>query len=259
MNVSEIYKCMQGEGPLVGTPSILVRLSGCNLRCRWKDPLTGKYVLCDTWYTSWKAEQKEMSLQDMYNEIVRLATEDKERETGKRKNPINHIIISGGEPSVQRDELKKLISGLLVSGFHITLETNGTNYIEIPTKYEDKDLTFNLLFSISPKLASSTPTGTKHEKTHEKERINMTVLEALFKRYPSYLKFVVTGEEDLKEIKELQKQLGIPNINVYLMPEGITKETILEWGVKLADICIKHNYRYSPREHVLLWGNKRGT
>jgi hypothetical protein len=39
--ISEIYVCSQGEGPLTGTPSILIRTSACNLRCRWKDPKTG--------------------------------------------------------------------------------------------------------------------------------------------------------------------------------------------------------------------------
>lgn len=261
--ISEIYACTQGEGVLVGVPSILIRTSTCNLRCRWKDPTTGSLNICDTPFTSWNADTNNpMTAQQIYDEVVRQATNDEQG--NKRKNPITHVIISGGEPTLWGVELSELCLGFLVTGMHITIETNGTKYIEVRTrqKMRDKriiDLTDRMLFSISPKLKSSTPFGTVHEKEHNKQRINTTVLEALLKRYPSYLKFVVSSDEDLEEIKDLQKILKLPNERIFLMPEGINREEIIRHGAKTNELAIANGYRYSPREHIILYDNKRKT
>jgi len=45
---------------------------------------------------------------------------------------------------------------------------------------------------------------------------------------------------------------------VVLLPEGIDSETLNTRGAWLAEVCKAHGYRFSPRLHVLLWGNKRG-
>jgi len=259
MNISEIYVCSQGEGPLVGVPSILVRTSGCNLRCRWKNQTTGKVTLCDSWFTSWKPEQKETTPQAVYEEIIKLATTYPDGK--KRDNNLTNVIISGGEPTEQKKDVQDLTSALIFTGLQVTLEINGTNYIEVPTKLQKdgQDLTGRIICSISPKLSSSTPVGTRFEKQHEKKRINLVVLEALLKRYPAYLKFVVSSEKDIEEIQEIQKALKCAPSYIYLMAEGIKVEDILERGRMVNELCIKHGYRYSPREHILLYGNKRGT
>lgn len=264
LNISEIYVCTQGEGPLLGVPSVLIRTSTCNLRCRWKNEKTGTFNLCDTPFTSWNAElNNEMTAQDIYDKVLTLAIND---EAGKkRENPITHVIISGGEPTLWGTKLSEIALAFILTGMHITIETNGTKYIEIQTKQKSRkdkkemDLTNSVLFSISPKLASSTPTGTPFEKEHEKQRINEVVLEALLKRYPSYLKFVVTSEKDLVEIKEIQKKLKLPSHRVSLMPEGITREEIAEKGASTNELAIANGYRYSPREHISLYNNKRKT
>jgi len=46
---------------------------------------------------------------------------------------------------------------------------------------------------------------------------------------------------------------------VFLMPEGTSRDVILEKSKALVDICIKYNFRFSPREHVNIWGNRRGV
>lgn len=261
--ISEIYGCSQGEGPLVGTPSVLIRTSTCNLRCRWKDPKTGSLNICDTPFTSWNADlNNPMTTQQIYDKTIDVATHTTDGST--RKHPLTHAIISGGEPTLWGNDLAELSLALLVTGFHITIETNGTKYVEVLSKQKapngkEFDLTGNLLFSISPKLASSTPFGSEHEKEHEKLRINYVVLEALLKRYPSYLKFVVTGPDDLKEIKEIQRKLHLPPNRIFLMPEGITRDEIIEHGPAVNDLCMENGYRYSPREHVILYNNKRKT
>jgi len=261
--VSEIYRCSQGEGPLVGTPSILIRTSTCNLRCRWTDPKTGSRNICDTPFTSWNPDlNNPMTTQQIYDKTIQLAS--KNDDGTDRKAVITHAIISGGEPTLWGTNLSDLSLALLVTGFHITVETNGTKYVEINSKQKRKgqeplDLTGNILFSISPKLKSSTPFGSPFEKEHSKLRVNYVVLDALLKRYPSYLKFVVTGPEDLSEIKEIQKELKLPPHRIYLMPEGITRDEILAHGPAVNDICMENGYRYSPREHVILYNNQRKT
>lgn len=261
--ISEMYVCSQGEGPLVGTPSILIRTSSCNLRCRWKDPKTGSLNICDTPFTSWNPDlNNPMTTQRIYDKTIQLAT--KKDDGTERKYPITHAIISGGEPTLWGTDLADLSLGLLTTGLHVTIETNGTKYVEINSRQKRKggeplDLTGNILFSISPKLASSTPFGSAYEKEHEKTRINYVVLDALLKRYPSYLKFVMTSEDDLKEIQEIQKELKLPPHRIFLMPEGITRDEIIARGPAINDLCVENGYRYSPREHVILYNNKRKT
>ena len=53
MKIAEIFYSIQGEGTLVGVPSVFVRTSGCNLRCTW----------CDTPYTSWQPEGEDLTLE----------------------------------------------------------------------------------------------------------------------------------------------------------------------------------------------------
>lgn len=261
--ISEIYPCTQGEGVLIGVPSILVRTSTCNLRCRWKDAETGSLNICDTPFTSWNAATNNpMTAQQIYDEVIKQATRD---DAGKeRKHPITRVIVSGGEPTLWGQELSELCLGFLATGMHITIETNGTKYIEVRTRHKLKDkrvvdLTERMLFSISPKLKSSTPFGTVHEKEHNKQRINLVVLEALLKRYPSYLKFVVSSDEDLEEIQDIQKSLKLPGDRIFLMPEGITREEIVRRGAKTNELAIANGFRYSPREHIMLYDNKRRT
>lgn len=262
--IAEIYgPVSQGEGPLTGTASVLIRTSSCNLRCRWTDPKTGSKNICDTPFTSWNADlNNPMTTQQIYDKTIELAT--RKDDGTERKTPITHAIISGGEPTLWGTDLADLSLGLLATGFHVTIETNGTKYVEILSKQKTRDgkeldLTGNILFSISPKLKSSTPFGSPYEKEHDKTRINYVVLEALLKRYPSYLKFVVTGPEDLEEILEIQKTLKLPASRIFLMPEGITRDEIIAHGPATNELCMEYGFRYSPREHVILYNNKRRT
>jgi len=99
MIVNEIFYSIQGEGILIGVPSIFLRLTGCNLRC----------YFCDTKYAY--VQGKEMSIQMILNTI--------------RKFACNNICITGGEPLLQKDTIK-LIENLLKNNYKICLETNGS-------------------------------------------------------------------------------------------------------------------------------------
>jgi len=237
MLISEIYSCIQGEGQLVGTPSILIRTSGCNLRCAWVDPDTGWVSKCDTPFTSWNPEMKKMTVTEIVKEVVEKAGTE-----------IKHIVISGGEPMIQKD-LSELCSLLKVLRFHITIETNGTFDFKGPTD----------LLSISPKLSNSTPKGTKFEQKHEQKRLRLDVLRRLINSFNSYLKFVVNSINDLKEIEEIQEALQLDPLRIYLMPEGQSDDELKSRRKWVAKLCQEKGFRYTDRLHVLIYGKKRGV
>ncbi len=76
-----------------------------------------------------------------------------------------------------------------------------------------------------------------------------------------FFKFVI-GEknysEDLVEVISIIKNFGIKNERIILMPEGteINSQINNKW---LHDECLKYGFRYSPRLHILLFGNLRGN
>lgn len=243
MKISELFYSIQGEGKRIGKPSFFIRTNFCNLRCKFRDG-----NLCDTSYTSWFPDDNK-NLGDI--EIDFIVSEYK-------KHNCHDIVISGGEPTMYADELEILMTKLkeVNPDAVTTIETNGT-YIGDFVKYTD-------LMSISPKLESSVPFDTEYEKMHQKNRIDIEVL----KKYNSLKeqneidiqwKFVYTSEDDIREIRELQSQVGFKDQDVYLMPEGISKEELSVKRLPTIEACMKSNFNYTERLHIVVWGNKRGT
>jgi 7-carboxy-7-deazaguanine synthase len=85
------------------------------------------------------------------------------------------------------------------------------------------------------------------------------VLARLIGSYEHQLKFVVADPKDMDEILSLLHQLAADRSNVILMPEGIEPEILRERSQWLAEICKREGFRFSPRLHVDLYGNTRGT
>lgn len=227
MKISEIFYSVQGEGILVGTPSVFVRTSGCNLRCVW----------CDTPYTSWAPEGEERPLAAILDEV--------------RQYPASHVVVTGGEPMIA-PEIVELTERLRSAGLHITIETAGTVYHPVACD----------LMSISPKLANSTPQereGGRWAAQHDRLRIQPAVLKRLVAEYDYQLKFVVTRPEDLAEIHAVMEQAGAARDKVVLMPEGCDAATLRERSLWLVEIAKREGMRFSPRLHVDLYGNRRGV
>ena len=223
MKIAELFYSLQGEGSLVGVPSVFIRSSGCNLRCAW----------CDTPYTSWQPEGTELDLNRIVDEV--------------RAHPARHVVITGGEPMIQ-PEMVPLTERLRALGLHITIETAGTVFQPVACD----------LMSISPKLSNSTPGGSFAEP-HERLRIQPVVLRELMARYQYQLKFVVENPADLAEIRALMEMLDAPRERVILMPEGTERARLAERGLWLAEICKEEGFRFSPRLHIDLWGSLRGV
>jgi len=236
--INELFYSLQGEGKLAGVPSVFVRTSGCNLRC-W---------FCDSYHTSWEPTGAWLTIEELVDEISAYEAAE-------------HVVLTGGEPMIH-DATRELLEELQDRGFHTTVETNGTIYRDAPID----------LASISPKLASSTPTEELDPKgegewaeRHENRRIDMNALSDLLDAYDSQLKFVVTDPDDMAEIEDLLARVRqtvdteIHNDDVLLMPEGMTRAELDERRGTVAELAQKYGYRYTPRLHVDLWNDAPGT
>lgn len=224
MKIAELFYSIQGEGALVGVPSVFVRTSGCNLRCEW----------CDTPYTSWRPEGTDWTLEQIVNEV--------------RGHEARHVVVTGGEPMIA-PEIIPLTQQLRDAGLHITIETAGTVFQPVACD----------LMSISPKLSNSTPRDAQWAKQHDRLRIQPDVLGELMARYEYQLKFVIAEAADLEEVRELIAGLKADRERVVLMPEGTDRERLRERGVWIAEVCKHEGFRFSPRLHVDLWGDVRGV
>jgi len=224
VKIAEIFYSIQGEGMLVGTPSVFVRTSGCNLRCRW----------CDTPYTSWEPEGEERSVDSIVEEVNGFDA--------------SHVVITGGEPMIAPG-IEELTHSLTQ---HITIETAGT---------VDKDVRCDLM-SISPKLANSTPdngAGERWAAQHDRTRYQPEILKRLIQLYAYQLKFVIGEPGDLSEVQTIVDHIGAAKGRVVLMPEGVDPAVLAERGRWLSEIAKQTGFRMSPRLHIDLWGNRRGV
>lgn len=231
MKISELFFSIQGEGELTGIPSVFVRTSGCNLRCRW----------CDTKYSSWTPEGENVDIEELVERVCSY--------------PARHVVITGGEPMIAKD-IKEFVDLLKQSGKHITIETAGTitpNGIQCD------------LASISPKLSDSTPEkGEISEEwieRHDSTRIDYNILNEWIDSYEFQLKFVVSRREEINEVKCIIDKIesDILPEKVLLMPEGTDSETIHSRYDMLVDLCKENGFRMCNRLHLDLFGNTRGT
>src|SRR5260370_8745564 len=106
MQITEIYKSLQGESTHAGLPCVFIRLTGCNLRCSW----------CDSEYTLQGG--RKMAVEDVVDEVSRLSPQG------------GLVEITGGEPMLQEREVVPLMQRLLDDGYTVLLETSGERPLE---------------------------------------------------------------------------------------------------------------------------------
>ena len=163
MKVNELFYSFQGEGIYVGTPCIFLRLSKCNFNCDF----------CDTNYED-------------YKEINTLPLSKKISNMMKEHNT-DLLVITGGEPLLQYDEMKELINHL---NCNIQIETNGSIINPILP---------NVTYIISPK---------KNEK----------LLFDFYHKYENvHFKFLIKNQEDIDLVKQLKQQYDY-NETIWLQP-----------------------------------------
>jgi len=230
MLIAEIFHSLQGEGELAGVPSVFVRTSGCNLRCNW----------CDTPYASWHPEGKQMTVDGILAAV--------------RAFPAKHVVLTGGEPMIAPD-IHELAYQLQELGYHLTIETAAT----VPPNGIACDLA-----SLSPKLAHSAPDARLDDawrKKHEELRWQPAIVASWLAVRNYQLKFVVGAAADVDELEGMIRDTGcaVPPSKILLMPEGVTVEALRARAGWLSELCKARGYRYAPRLHIELYGNRRGT
>src|SRR5262252_7762134 len=110
MQITEIYKSLQGESTYAGLPCVFVRLTGCNLRCTW----------CDSEFSFYGG--RKMTIDEVVAEVSSLQSS-----TGNRQPATGNCLveITGGEPMLQEREVIPLMDRLLAEGYKVLLETSG--------------------------------------------------------------------------------------------------------------------------------------
>lgn len=212
LRIAEIFYSVQGEID-IGKPSIFVRLSGCNLitsgnGCEW----------CDSKYAQ---EGKDMMTIEIVDQISSYNC--------------NHVVITGGEPLVQRDGLFNLVDELIQGRqYKISIETNGTLF--------DSRMGMLNHINCSPK----------------KQSINFDILRRINWLPQSRFKFVFEKEKE-KWWETVIDAVGIKKDRVWIMPEGTHSSLQIEDSIKVVEYCKEKGFNFTPRLHILLWGPKRGV
>jgi 7-carboxy-7-deazaguanine synthase len=225
MRIAEFFQSIQGEGEFAGTPSVFVRTTGCNLRC-W---------FCDTPYTSWEPEGTHETWQQLAERILAC--------------DCLHVVVTGGEPLLQPD-IVPLTERLTRAGRLVTIETAGT--VHRPAHAA--------LMSISPKRPNSTPTDPLWSKRHEALRDRIDVVARMTRDYRYQLKYVIDSPEDVVDVDGHVARIGgVTPDRVFLMPQGTDAGELRDKTAWLRDEAARRGYSVSPRLHIELFGNRRGT
>jgi len=235
----EIFASLQGEGASIGRPSTFIRLSRCNLACVW----------CDTAYT-WRftgdnrPHRDDETFERTANQVT--LSEDEAAARIAALAP-QRLVITGGEPLLQAPALARMLTVLLTlrPEMHVEIETNGS----VPPHPALDALVHQ--YNVSPKLAHS---GNPAELALAPERLAHWAAEPR-----AWLKFVVAEPDDVDEVVALQERFGIPAARIYLMPEGRNGDVLRDRARWLAEICSDHEFNFTDRLHIHLYGDTRGT
>lgn len=254
--IIEIYPCIQTEGSKAGIPHFMIRTTGCTHRCYF-----GNGGWCDTWYSSINPEKGHFTLEDI--KVLFLAFPY-----------IDHLMISGGSPTMHRDVVNEIINlAHEVREMFVTIETEGSHYIETDHKID--------LLSISPKFANSVPrleygltelVGPKGDtlsaenvdglaRSHNRYRLNHDAIGKmiLFHRSYHFKPVVDRNDPPWDEIEEFIIAHNIPKKRVWVMPAGDTRESITPNYSYVINECVRRGYNFTGRAHIIAFNTERGV
>lgn len=200
LEVQSIFKTFQGEGPYTGWPAIFIRLGGCNLACSF----------CDTEFESYKT----WALKEIFAEVATL----------NKNNTHNLVVITGGEPF--RQPIEQLCEYLVVKGYKVQIETNGTLYRPI---HEKVDI-----------ICSPKNTGTGYNQ----------IRGDLLKRISAFKFIVSASNKKYTNIPALNKQAK--DIPIYVQPMDEYNKTKNQKNLQLAVQYVEqHGYKLSLQTHKI--------
>lgn len=235
----ESFYSFQGEGKFAGSPSIFIRLGGCNLGCAGFGVKVGDLVGCDSlravnrqhFEHTWERVDDLISVINSYLKNLDFKPD---------------IVFTGGEPLLHYKNPTLLKTLEHFQDHRVTFETNAT--IEID--FENFPIYKDALFAMSVKLENS---GENREK-----RINQDAIKKIVKNTKnSFFKFTLEIKDiNTKEIKEITK--NYPSVPIYCMPMGSTAKELAKNDKAVAEFCIQNGYNYTDRIHIRLWDNEEG-
>ncbi|MBI4436569.1 MAG: 7-carboxy-7-deazaguanine synthase QueE [Candidatus Omnitrophica bacterium] len=199
--ISELFCSLQGEGIYWGKKQIFVRFYSCNMKC----------VYCDEEEKTFHGPYEEIDVETLRNRLLLLELEN---------GPFHSISLTGGEPLLYADFLKRLSPLLKEDGFRLYLETNGT----YPERLREV-ISWMDIIAMDIKL----PTAT-HDRAFWKE--HREFLE-VGRRKGLFVKIVVTAETAFEEVERAIEEVArvdctIPFILQPVTPYGEVAETIPE-------------------------------
>ena len=242
--VIELYRCLQGEGLRTGTPSFIIRTTGCTHRCYFHS--NGGW--CDTWYSSIHPIKGKFC----FNDIIKMFDSFPN---------IKDVIITGGSPTMHPHILNELTHIAKARDMFITLETEGSHAV-------NTDFPIDLI-SLSPKFSNSVPKiGMKTPKNktvdnklinqHNKYRLNIDILKSLITHHKDYqIKPVCDGSKlNIKEIKSLIKLLDIPKEKIYLMPAANERNELIKKYPIIMEIALNEGFNFCGRNQIIAYDKR---
>jgi 7-carboxy-7-deazaguanine synthase len=237
--VSEIFgPTIQGEGALIGKPTVFVRTGGCDYRCSW----------CDSLYAvlpEHKGEWQPLNTEQIFADIQRLSG-----------NTPLLITLSGGNPAIQ--PLENLIDLGHEHGYTFAIETQGSIS---PSWFAKLDH-----LTLSPKPPSS-------KQVTRWERLDRCILNATNKQSAHEiqinLKIVIFDDADYEYARYVAKRY--PALPIFLQagnhtpPQTSSQIDIagilarMDWLIQRTIADRWYEATVLPQLHTLLWGNKRGV
>lgn len=249
--LTEQFFSIQGEGKYAGVPSYFLRTGGCNLSCpgfgtTYEVDGELRYG-CDTYFAvdsayakSWiKIDDSQILIDTLQSEFAKIGYKP-------------HMVITGGEPLMYYSDkiFYAVIKWLVEEGVQITFETNGTVEIDFETypAYQ------SCIFALSLKLSNSGEPSQKRIAPQALQKIQSYAKE-------SFLKFTIDKElvettaiDEIDQIRDI-----LPNLEVFCMPVGESRDTIRKNDRAVFEFCLKYNFRYSDRLHIRVFDTTQGV
>jgi len=249
--LTEQFFSIQGEGKYAGVPSYFLRTGGCNLSCPGfgaSYEVNGEVRYgCDTYFAVDSSYSKQWT--KVEESAILIETLKSEFQTIGYKPD---MVITGGEPLMYHSDntFYEVVTWLVGEGVQITFETNGTVEIDFDRYPAYKAC----IFALSLKLANSgepaskriVPQALKNLQSHSKE---------------TFLKFTIDKElVDTTAIDEINAiRTILPELEVFCMPVGESRDTIWKNDQAVFEFCMKHNFRYSDRLHIRVFDTTQGV
>jgi len=266
--VTQVISTIQGEGRNVGVPSLFIRFGICNLICPYCDTKWSTKVQSDKLTKLCSSLDTPFDLNGEYDRFVDIV-----EDTILERNSLHNIVFTGGEPFLYTKTINNLLQAFDNTSIKsVEIETNGTliNCDRINEILDNFNARFNILLNISPKL--SVESYKSNKSVEDIIDIHLQTKKAL-KTFSSdnfkYLYKFIYHPDWEQDIMMFINRLNIDKSRIYMMPftpDRFSYPMDKEWSFikdlryscqDTANFCIKYGFKYSPREHIFVYGDMK--